>query len=92
MALIPQGMLRTTVQSGLLGDEAFPKPGPSHFAEVQRRVNNVKALDEQNLFRARFRANEDRVSAALNQERFRDNIANRMPGLRAEPYAQQQVR
>jgi hypothetical protein len=87
MALIPLTALRTSAQSGLLGDEAFPKPGPSHFDQLQRRIAGVKALDEQNLFRARFRANEDRVTAALDQERFRDNATNnRMPGLRADVY------
>ena len=84
MALIPLTALRTRAQSGLLGDEAFPKPEPSHFDQLQRRIAGV---DEQNVFRARFRANEDRVTAALDQERFRDNATNnRMPGLRADVY------
>ena len=88
MALIPREILRTSVQTGLQGDEAFPKPGPSALDQVAGRTQAIQKHAQVNMFQDRFRQNEGRVQAALQQDRFRQDVTQgRMPGLRPAVYA-----
>ncbi len=88
MALMPREILRTSVQSGLLGDEAFPKPGPSGLDRVAGRMEAMQKHAQVNMFQDRFRQNEARANANLQQERFRADVTQgRMPGLRPAVYA-----